>query len=90
MTFVSRHPCTWYLCRGQGQKTDNHQVTEELNRIKGYMGKLKEANGSAHKEQQRLKLNKDAVRDWLSCVSIVHVYFDLVALCCSGLLRDWV
>lgn len=61
-------------------------MTEELNRIKGYMGKLKEANGSAHKEQQRLKLNKDAVRDWLSCVSIVHVCFLILSRCCSGLL----
>ena len=40
----------------QGAATEEHPVTEELARIKTYMGKLKELGQGAAKEQQRLKV----------------------------------
>ena len=41
----------------QGAATEEHPVTEELARIKKYMGKLKELGQGAVHEQQRLKVH---------------------------------
>lgn len=42
-------------CHLQGAATEEHPVTEELTRIKTYMGKLKQLGEGAAKDQQRLK-----------------------------------
>jgi hypothetical protein len=47
---------TLIQCRLQGAATEEHPVTEELARIKTYMGKLKQLGEGAAKDQQRLKV----------------------------------
>jgi hypothetical protein len=54
--------CSWLAtgtliqCPLQGAATEEHPVTEELARIKTYMGKLKQLGEGAAKDQQRLKV----------------------------------
>ncbi|EKX49403.1 hypothetical protein GUITHDRAFT_67864 [Guillardia theta CCMP2712] len=49
-----------YLKTQQGIATEEHQVNEELARVKSYMSKLKDATAAQENEKSKLKLNKDA------------------------------
>ena len=46
-----------FLAARQGASTEDHPVTEELARIKKYMGNLKALGQGAAEEQARLKVS---------------------------------
>jgi hypothetical protein len=53
------HICVTHVAGWQGASTEDHPVTEELARIKKYMGNLKALGQGAAEEQARLKVSRE-------------------------------